>query len=155
MSLTADSTLELQDPDNGIYFEVAQGGLDDAPAVRGDNVVIPGKPGQTHMTKVEDHLLVTLHGYVEGQGATAAEQRVDYRALMDSIKAVFDPTAEPFDLVATGGEPYYNEGLDTGETATITVEFLRFTGPPGNGVAREFDIECRCISDPPAWVIGS
>lgn len=153
MSITAGGTLELQDPDNGVLFFFSRGGLDDHPVVRGTNVTIGRKPGQTWKPKVADHQLVTLHGYVEGQGASLAAQRIDYRALTDAIRAVFDPTAAPFELAVVGGEPFYNEGLDASETATITVEFLRFVGPPSNGLVREFDIECRCISDPVEWTV--
>lgn len=157
VSIVAESSppgpLELQDPANGVLFFVEKGGLDDHPVVRGKNVTIPAKAGQTWMPKVDDHLLVTLHGYVEGQGATIAAQRLDYRALMDAIRAVFDPTAAPVEIAVHGGEPFHNEGLGEGEVATIEVEFLRFTGPAGNGLVREFDIECRCVSDPVAWTI--
>lgn len=147
------TSLELQDPENGVLFFVVRGGLDDVPTVRGKNVTIPGKPGQTWMPKVEDSLPIILHGYVEGQGSSLGEQRQDYLDLMARIKAVFDPTAEPFEVDVYGGAPFYNEGLADDEVATIMVEFLRLTGPTGNGFVREFDLECRCISDPPAWVV--
>lgn len=145
--------LELQDLAAGFWFEITHGGLDSSPVVRGENVVIPGKTGQTHMDKVADHWPVTLHGIVFGVGATP---RQDYLDNMYSLRAVFDPLADPFNIVVHPDAVGVGGGLVTGETATITVEFLRFVGPPALGdQVRSLDIECVCYSDPIGWVIGT
>jgi hypothetical protein len=153
MSRIVAGGLEMQDITNGRWFGITVGGLDAVVVPRGENVVIPGKTGQIWMPKVADLMPVTLHGVVFGTNSTP---RVDYLDKMDAIRAVFDPLDQPFNIVVHPDAVGVGGKLATGETATITVEFLRFTGPPAVGdEVREFDIECQCISDPMGWVIGS
>jgi hypothetical protein len=153
MSRIVAGGLEMQDITNGRWFGITVGGLDAVVVPRGENVVIPGKTGQIWMPKVADLMPVTLHGVVFGTNSTP---RVDYLDKMDAIRAVFDPLDAPFNIVVHPDAVGVGGKLATGETATITVEFLRFTGPPAVGdEVREFDIECQCISDPMGWVIGS
>lgn len=146
--------LEMQDIATGRWFEIRVGGLDASPVVRGENVTIPSKTGQTWMAKVADHFPVTLHGIVFGTGATP---KADYLDKMDALRAVFSPLVNPFDIVVHPDAAGVGGRLTTGQTATITVEFLRFVGPPAMGdEARTFDIECVCISDPIGWqVVGT
>lgn len=152
-NIVADG-LELQSLTNGCWFEITVGGLDASPTVRGENVTLPSKTGQTWMTKKADHMLVTLHGIVFGTGATP---QADYLDKMDALKAVFDPLSEPFNIVVHPTAAGVGGRLTGAQTATITVEFLRFVGPPAVGdEVRVFDIECRCISDPIGWqVVGT
>lgn len=150
--VVADGSLELQDPDNGFDFVFVRGGLDDLPAVRGENVVLPSKPGQTWMPKVEDSMLVTLSGVVSGTPGAGA--RESYLSRMTTLRAIFNPSAEPFPIVVYPDAEGVGGRLAAGETATILVEFLRFTGLPAMADRwRELEIECRCISDPPTWTI--
>jgi hypothetical protein len=153
MSRIVAGGLEMQDITNGRWFGITVGGLDAVVVPRGENVVIPGKTGQIWMPKVADLMPVTLHGVVFGTNSTP---RVDYLDKMDAIRAVFDPLDAPFNIVVHPDAVGVGGKLATGETATITVEFLRFTGPPAVGdEVREFDIECQCISDPMGCVFGS
>jgi len=152
MARIVAASVEMQDLVNGRWFEITVGGLDSFPVVRGDNVVLPSKPGQTYMTKVEDHTPVTLHGTVYGTGAAPGESYYDKMA---ALKTAFDPTVGTFDIVVHPDATGVGGKLGTGETATITVEFLRFTGPPAVGdQVRTFDIECIAIGDPPTWVVA-
>lgn len=146
MTLIADASLELWNPNSGYAFDIQVGGLDDVPVVRGDNVVIPGKDGQTWMPKVADHFPVVLRGIVMGE-AGAKTARASYLDRITALKAIFDPTEEPFTLTITS--PL--EGLESGESYTITVEFLRFTVIDEGAHYRYMDIECQAIGDPPAW----
>lgn len=152
MARIVAASIEMQDLTNGRWFEISAGGLDSFPVVRGENVVLPSKPGHTYMPKVEDHTLVTLHGMVFGGGATPA---TDYLDKMAALRTAFDPTSGTFDIVVHPDAAGVGGKLATGETATITVEFLRFTGPPAVGdQVRTFDIECIAIGDPPTWVVA-
>lgn len=143
------STLELQDLNNGYWFEIREGGLDAVPTVRGEDTVIPGRSGQVARSRIADTLPVTLHGFVWGASGT------QYRTRMAALRAIFSPTALPFsltihpDAVGNGGR------VGTGTTATLNVRCLRFTGPAAVGdQVREFEIECVCIDSPPQWVIA-
>lgn len=150
--LVADGTLELQDPDNGFDFAIVRGGLDDIAAVRGPNVVIPSKPGQTWMPKVEDHMLVTLSGVVNGTPGAGA--RESYLARMTTLRAIFNASHEPFPLVVYPDAEGVGGRVGAAETATIYVFCLRYTGQPSMGDRwREFEIECSAIDDPPTWAI--
>lgn len=153
MSRIVAGGIELQDITNGRWFGISVGGLDAVVVKRGENVTIPGKTGVTWMPKVGDSMPVTLHGMVWGTGGNPG---TDYLDKMDNLRTVFDPLDPPFNIVVHPDAVGVGGRLATGETATITVEFLRFTGPPAVGdQVREFDIECMCISDPLGWVIGS
>jgi hypothetical protein len=152
-NLVAD-TLELQDLDAGYWVTISTGGLDASPTVRGVDTVIPGKSGRIARDRKADTLNIILHALVTGEGSTHAAIRVSYLSRMTALRAIFDPTADPFSLtihptaVAVGGK------IGDSQTATLNVRFLRFTGPPAIGdEVREFDIECECVDSPPAWVI--
>ena len=150
MTLLADA-LELWSPSNGYAFEVRRGRPGkDLPVFRGENVVLPSKAGQTYMPKVADHFPLTLYGQVVGAGAgqSAAESFMDR---MQALKDILDPDAGEFVLTLNSGA----EGLASGESATITVEFVRWTIAQEGGFYRFGDIECLCISDPPGWTINA
>ena len=148
-------TLELQDLSAGYWGTISQGGLDSAPSVRGEDTIVPGLAGRIARDRVSDLLPIVVHMLVTGEGASHDAVRESYLSRMTALRAIFDPTADPFSLTihptarAVGGK------IGTGETATLTVRFLRFTGPPAIGdEVREFDIECECVDSPPAWVIA-
>ena len=94
-SIVADGTLELQDRSLGYVFEVVDGGLDDIPAVRGGNVMIPQKAGLTWMPKVENHMLVTLHGTVYGDPSMGVTARESYRSRMAALHRDLQPDGHP------------------------------------------------------------
>jgi hypothetical protein len=148
MSRFVADTLELQSV-GAYWFEIVEGGLDARPPVRGSNVTIPGKPGQTFMPKVADPMPVTLHGTVYGSTGTPYLERMDdlHTALPIGEEVVL--TVHP-DASGVGGK------VPSGMTATITVEVLRYVGIPARGdQVRELSVECLCLSDPPEWVIGT
>lgn len=146
--------LELQDIANGRWFEISVGGLDGVPEVRGSNVTIPGKTGQTILPKVADAWPVVLHGLIFGTSGSPAE---DYLDRMDALRAVFDPIGGAFNIVVHPDAVGVGGRLNGVQTATITVEFQRFVGLPAAGDSvRELDIECVCYSDPIGWqVVGT
>jgi hypothetical protein len=151
-AIVAGGSLELQDIANGYWFEISVGGLDGTFQVRGENVTLPGKTGQTYMTKVGSEWPVKLHGIVFGVTTTP---RIDYLTKVTALKAIFSPDAEPFTVVLHPDARGVGGQVGAGQTATMTVEFLRFIGPPALGdEIRTLDIECRCISDPLGWTIA-
>lgn len=80
--------LDLQDA--GIWLDLVAG-YAERPAVRGEDVVIPSRPGRVWMPKVPDRRIIELRGYVYGRGPTAADRREDWRERTDALMAVMDP----------------------------------------------------------------
>jgi hypothetical protein len=151
MSAIDADGLELQDLPNGYWFEIVVGGLDASPLVRGGNYVIPGLAGQIWAPKQAHEWPLTLHGTVHGDGATPEES---YSQRMDALLDVFDPTDEPFFITVHPAAVGVGGRVPAGGSASIEVEFLRLVGPPARGDQfRIFDLECRCISNPPGWLI--
>lgn len=136
-----------------VWFEFLEGGPSDSIYhVRGDDTVIPAKPGQLVRNRVPDVLPIVLVGWVEGQGATHTAKREDYVDLMAELLAVFDPALDPMVLKAWGPV----EGLGSAVTATINARFLRRTGPAKVGeFHRRQTIYLESVDDPPVWVMGS
>lgn len=149
------SSLELQDLSAGYWVTISVGGLDAVPIVRGEDTIIPGKSGRVARVRKADVLTITLHAFVTGTGSTHAAVRESYLSRMTALRAIFDPTADPFSLTIHPTAEAVGGKVGTGQTATLNVRFLRFTGPGSIAdEAREFDIECECVDSPPAWVIA-
>ena len=150
--LVAD-TLELQDLSAGYWFEITRGGLDSSFEVRGSDTIIPGKAGRQARDRTADSMPVVLHGIVFGISGDMGES---YLSRMTALKAVFDPTADPFTLTIHPDAAGVGGKLSSGQSATLNVRFLRFVGPPAAGdQVRTLDIECESIDSPPEWVIAS
>jgi hypothetical protein len=150
MTLLVDA-LELWAPTAGYAFEIAEGGPDDLPVYRGANVTIPQKPGQTVMPKVADSMVVILHGQVHGEAGGGLSASESYLDRITALNNILDPDAGTFTITVAGEQ----EGLSTGETATITVEFQRWTKSLQGSHFRYGEIECVCVSDPPVWVVSA
>ena len=73
IGLTFSGT-DLQTSDFGIFLEIVRG-LNDSPAVRGVDLIVPSRAGRVVRNRVGDVLTIGLHGYVMGNGdaATAPE----------------------------------------------------------------------------------
>lgn len=120
-------------------------GLDDSFEVRGKDTVIPGTAGRTARTRVRDRRVIEIEGFVAGVGASAAAQTDDFRDAMETLRALFAPTASAASLVV---------GLEDGvRSATITAR-------PVNMVVAEYvgDVACRLNVELEAigadWVIA-
>jgi hypothetical protein len=88
---------DLQRADLNVMFAITEG-LDDLPAVRGSDQVIPFRPGRLALPRLADRRAVVATGWVAG-GQPAPEST--YRTYLDGLKAVLDPTRPPDALVAT------------------------------------------------------
>ena len=155
-NLVAD-TLELQDWTTGGYWiTISVGGLDAIPSVKGTDTIYPRKTGRRRRARKSDALPVTLHAVVTGTGSTHDAIRESYLARMTALRAIFDPeAAAPFSLTIHPTAKAVGGKVGTGQTATLNISVVRFTGPPAIGdEVREFDIECECVDSPPAWVIA-
>lgn len=86
--------VDLQDLSAGhlrIYFELASGGPDWAPEVRGDDRTIPYRDGQIYSPKRPHRLPILLSGFVSGEGATEALQRADTATARQEMYTLFLP----------------------------------------------------------------
>lgn len=137
----------------GIYLELI-GGFDGVAEVRGTDIVIPGRPGMTPLSRVAHRRLIDLRGWVTGSGAgfsggsTAAEtEREDYRANIVIFQALFAPTDAAKSLVVTA--PYL--GLASG-SKTISARFLNaIWGDPIGDVFRPVSVQLEAVGNPPDW----
>lgn len=113
IALTVNGTDVQQDP-MGIFLELVRG-LNEPPRVRGVDTIVPGLAGRIARNRVSDGFTLELRGFVAGNGDDEAEQRADFRVLVNAFRALFDPTADPVEVVAT---------LEDGSTATCTARAL-------------------------------
>jgi hypothetical protein len=148
MSLLTLGGTELQPTNQKHYFGLSTG-IDQIPEVRGDDTVIPAKSGRYVQNRVADRLVLTLEGFVQGQGATEALAQADYLASALALKAIFDPTLAPQDLRAYG--PYL--GVAAGHYYHLSARVL-----PGtitrrvHGFLSYWSVQLECVDSPPAWV---
>lgn len=106
--------VDIQRGDFGIFLEIVRG-LEELPETRGKDTIIPALAGRMYRNRVVDRLMVELRGMVVGNGSSESVARSDLRTNMDFLRALFDPTLAPGDLVAT---------LENGLTRTITARPL-------------------------------
>lgn len=97
-NLTANG-VDLTTSDNRIMLRLVRG-LDDLAEVRGKDVIVPGLTGRIIRNRVKDRLVVEAAGWVMGTGVGEAAQRADFRAIVDEIRALMDPTLSPYAIVA-------------------------------------------------------
>jgi hypothetical protein len=116
IGLTFDGT-DIQQNPIGIFLEIVRG-LNEGPSVRGTDTVVPGLTGRIARNRIADRWEIELQGYVGGIDTDEDGQRADFRTLVNTIKALFDPTAMPAALVAM---------LEDGSEATIQARTMPTT----------------------------
>lgn len=99
IGLTYNGT-DVQDADLGIFLEIVRG-LSEGVRVRGKDTIVPALAGRIARNRVADGFIIELRGFVRGSGADEDVQRGDFRANVDTLRGLFDPTALPATLVAT------------------------------------------------------
>lgn len=120
-------------------------GLDEGPRVRGSDTIVPGLPGRIARNRVADGRTIEGEGYVQGLGVSAAAELADFRAIVETIRALCDPTQDPYTLVVE---------LEDGGTATIEARPLPqqpLWGPADLPSFRALSIEWEAVGDD--WVI--
>lgn len=101
---------DVQQSNLGIFLELRQG-FNETPAVRGADVIVPGKVGRILGTRMRDTRRVILEGIVQGAAGTEA---TSFRTLANTVIALFDPTISG-NLVAT---------MEDGSTKTLACRTL-------------------------------
>lgn len=142
--------LDLQD--EGIWLDLASG-LAEPPEVRGDDVLIPGKPGRTWMPKVADRRLIELRGHVHGMGVTLSDRQEAWREATDALMAVLDFTAAAGALEVDG--PYL--GIPAGVTYSIQAVAVNTVGGDVQGTMtfQLWSVRLEALGDPPEWTVES
>ena len=133
-----------------IWLDVASG-FYDGMEVRGQDVLIPGRPGLYPTAREANRRLIRLEGYVVGQGSTEAERTADwYQSTLDLMAAV-DIELMPGNVVIT--TPYL--GLPSG-SATIAARTVNLiSGPPQSCMSYQtWSIELEAVGNPPDWTFA-
>ena len=144
--LTYRST-ELNRCDVGsIVLDIVEG-FDDEAEVRGNDVLIPTRPGLYPRNRVKNRRIVRLEGFVKGIGGTAEDREESYRGLVDELHAIFDPTLAPAPLTVTA--PYL---IPSGTTSLDDVRYVNAVwGPFITRHFRKLSVEMVSIANPPDW----
>lgn len=88
---------DLQRADLNVMFAITEG-LDTLPEFRGQDQLIPFRTGRLPVPRTADRRPVVATGWVAG---AAPAPETSYRAYLDGLKAVLDPTLAEAYLVAT------------------------------------------------------
>lgn len=88
---------DLQRPDLNVLFAITEG-LDTLPAVRGADQLIPFRTGNLPSARIADRRSIVATGWLAG---AAPAPELSYRAYLDGLKRVLDPTRPPAALRAT------------------------------------------------------
>ena len=132
----------------GIYLDVVSG-FDGVAEVRGTDIVIPGRPGLTPLSRVKHRRLIELRGYVYGNpgAASFAAQQQDYRTHVTTLQGLIDPDDAAKSLVVT--TPYL--GLAAG-SKSINARFLNAIWDVVEmGVFCRVSIQLEAVGNPPDW----
>lgn len=113
IALTYAAT-DIQHSDFGIFLEIVRG-LNETPTVRGEDTIVPGDPGRTAGSRVNDVIGIELRGYVRGVGVDEAGDRSAFATNRAAFRALFASNRARANLVAT---------LEDGSTATISARPL-------------------------------
>jgi hypothetical protein len=141
IGLTYDGT-DIQAADFGVFLELVRG-LNEPPAVRGVDLIVPSRAGRIVRNREADALTIELRGYVMGSGSTEALQRISFRTNAKIVRALFDTSAEPADLVAS---------LEDSTTATISARTLNSIWDQTDPWTAAVSIELESVD--PEWVVA-
>lgn len=138
--------VELRRSDDSIFFWISRG-FDDEAEVRGEDTVYPRRSGLVEGSRVKSRRIIELSGWVLGSGADETAARAAYRAAIDELHAIFDPTLSPGALVVYA--PVM--GLASGSKSINA----RYLGAVWNewiaGLKRSVVVQLECIASPPEW----
>ena len=133
---------DIQESDFGVFLELVRG-LNERPTPRGVDLIVPSRAGRIVRNRVGDALTIELRGYVMGAGSTEGLQRIDFRTNAKAVRALFDPSAEPANLVAT---------LEDSTTATIAARTLNSVWDQTDPWTAAVSIELESVD--PDWVVA-
>lgn len=141
VGLTFDGT-DIQDLD-GIFLEITRG-LVEPPEVRGVDLIVPAYAGRIVRNRVGDRLSIILEGWVRGVASDEDSDRADFVINRAAFRTLFDPRAEPADLVAT---------LEDGSSQTIAARTLNVV--PEQIVPSFMRVNVEMESVDPDWTPGA
>lgn len=137
------SGTDLQDYPR-IFLQLASGGPDDTPDVRGTDSRTPYREGQTYGPRREDRLVIMLEGWVAGRGATEMLQRADTARARQELHDLFDPIGGPDTL--------HVETEDGVEWEIEAYPEVIVWQAPNQGIPTHRTVSVRLIAiDPPHW----
>jgi hypothetical protein len=115
-ALTYDDESLQTDP-IGLHLELVRG-INEIPAVRGEDDTVSALPGRVAYPRLADILPLELAGVALGSGSVVADQQSDYRTLMGVVR----------ELLARGSlNPLVLAGtLEDGSTATINARVVDY-----------------------------
>lgn len=94
-------------------------GYDESWETRGSDTVIPSAAGRVRRNRIRDVLKIEVVAEVMGTGSDDAAQRADLRAAVDSLKALFDNTLAPAELVIELEDGTF-AGIDAAAVNTVS-----------------------------------
>lgn len=108
--------VDLQESDLQVFLQIRTG-LNETPAVRGSDTVVPGLAGRVEGNRVNDVLSIELVGFVRADPASVdrAAAKSSFRANILWLRTLFASNRARADLVAT---------LEDGSTQSISARPL-------------------------------
>lgn len=130
-------------------------GFDELPEFDGENTVIVGKPGEIDEEQIARRRYLKFDGWINGQGASLAARRADYRVAVGELREAIAPqTAGILDgpgAVVVDGPML---GIPTGDQYTIDAKYLSaMWGQRVAQVSRHVIFTMVCVADPPEWTL--
>lgn len=120
--------------------------------VRGEDFLIPQKPGLAEMSWVKHRRIIELRGFVRGVGDTPTERQQSFRSASEALEAVLDMSLTSGTLRALS--PYL--GLPLASEAVIQARTV--DAVPGSIEAQQsyqkWSIKLLCIANPPEWEVN-
>jgi hypothetical protein len=132
----------------GIYLDIVSG-YDDVAEARGTDIVIPGRPGLTPLSRVKHRRLIELRGYVNGDPTTAtlALRQQSYRTHVATLQGLIDSDDAAKSLVVT--TPYL--GLPSG-SKTISARYVNaIWDVVVAGYFCRVSVQLEAVGNPPDW----
>ena len=135
-------TVDVQDPDPGLFLDLVQG-WQEPPEVRGRDVVVPSLAGRYVGNRVADRRLIILQGEIRGNGVTESDQRIHFDTLVESVRVLFEPTLAPGPLRIT---------LPSGAVWSINARTLNYVWRKDvPGLYEGLNVEMESVD--PNWVL--
>lgn len=140
--------MDIQNTD-GIFLEIIRG-IGEVPEVRGVDLVVPALAGRVVRNRVADRLSIILEGFVRGVGGGSGSthdedsDRSDFATNRAAFRALFDPTLDPGDLVAT---------LEDGSYQHIAARTLNHVWDPQVPSFANVNVELESVD--PDWTAGA
>lgn len=139
-----DADFSLQTSPIGIHLEITRG-INEPPAARGVDQVVPHRTGRIPRARVNDVLQLELEGFVLAipDADDDPDGGISFRTQMAELRAVFARNRDPWVLTGV---------LEDGSTATINVRCTDYAAPePVSGQVAEPKIALESVD--PDWVI--